>query len=100
MSSVSSFLLWARMLVTMGIWSCFFFGSLPQQYDDGSNHRDDHGVTMLAAKEMFRREYDTLQKREKKETVFRANARQVQGQCNKCRGSRQGTKKHRGNDTG
>lgn len=55
-------------------------GSLPQEYDmmiriiEATN-----GVTLLAAKEMLRREYETLQKRETKETAFKAAPRSRQG---------------------
>uniref|UniRef100_A0AAV1T9V0 Polyprotein n=1 Tax=Peronospora matthiolae TaxID=2874970 RepID=A0AAV1T9V0_9STRA len=50
-------------------------GSLSSEYDDMVRIIDAHSnVTLLDAKEMLRREYDTLQKRDKKETAFKAHA--------------------------
>ncbi|POM64196.1 Retrotransposon Tca5 Polyprotein [Phytophthora palmivora] len=48
-------------------------GSLPQEYDGMVKTIEAHGnVTLLEAKEMLRREFTTLQKREKGETAFQA----------------------------
>ncbi|CAI5708035.1 unnamed protein product [Peronospora farinosa] len=50
-------------------------GSLSSEYDDMVRIIEAHSnVTLLDAKEMLRREYDTLQKRDKKETAFTAHA--------------------------
>ncbi|CAI5722170.1 unnamed protein product [Peronospora effusa] len=50
-------------------------GSLSSEYDDMVRIIEVHSnVTLLDAKEMLRREYDTLQKRDKKETAFKAHA--------------------------
>ncbi|CAI5734061.1 unnamed protein product [Peronospora farinosa] len=50
-------------------------GSLSSEYDDMVRIIEAHSnVTLLDAKEMLRREYDTLQKRDKKETAFKAHA--------------------------
>ena len=50
-------------------------GSLSSEYDDILRIIEAHSnVTLLDAKEMLRREYDTLQKRDKKETAFKAHA--------------------------
>ena len=49
--------------------------SLSSEYDDMVRIIEAHSnVTLLDAKEMLRREYDTLQKRDKKETAFTAHA--------------------------
>jgi hypothetical protein len=47
-------------------------GSLPQEYDAMVRIIEaTTGATLLSAKEMLRREYETLQKREKKEMAFK-----------------------------
>lgn len=57
-------------------------------------------VTLLDAKDMLRREYETRQKREKKETAFMVNAGRGQGQRGKGHGGRLVTKKHGGSRGG
>ncbi|KAE9107495.1 hypothetical protein PF010_g12242 [Phytophthora fragariae] len=55
-------------------------GSLPQDYDGMVKIIEAHGnMTLLEAKEMLRREYETIQKREKHEAAFHASAGDVQG---------------------
>ncbi|POM81574.1 Putative Polyprotein [Phytophthora palmivora] len=50
-------------------------GSLTPEYDAMVRIIEVHNnVTLLDAKEMLRREYDTLQKREQKESAFKASA--------------------------
>ena len=50
-------------------------GSLSSEYDDMVRIIEAHSnVTLLDAKEMLRREYDTLQRRDKKENAFKAHA--------------------------
>ena len=50
-------------------------GSLSSDYADMVRIIEAHSnVTLLDAKEMLRREYDTLKKRDKKETAFKAHA--------------------------
>lgn len=52
-----------------------FLGSLSSEYDYMVRIIKVHSnVTLLEAKEMLRREYDTLQKRGKKETASKAHA--------------------------
>ncbi|KAJ0388884.1 hypothetical protein P43SY_011660 [Pythium insidiosum] len=54
-----------------------------------------NGVTLLSAKEMLRREYETLQRREKKEVGLKAAAATLQagGSSNKNQQGRKGGKK-------
>uniref|UniRef100_A0AAV1V986 CCHC-type domain-containing protein n=1 Tax=Peronospora matthiolae TaxID=2874970 RepID=A0AAV1V986_9STRA len=53
----------------------FLLGSLSSEYDDMVRIIEAHSnVTLRDEKEMLRREYDTLQKRDKKETAYKAHA--------------------------
>jgi len=62
-------------------------GSLPQEYDSMVKIIEAHGnMTLLEAKEMLRREYETIQKREKQEQAFNTYAREGHGRA----GDRQG----------
>ncbi|CEG35399.1 polyprotein [Plasmopara halstedii] len=55
-------------------------GSLPAEYDGMIRIIEAHGsVTLLDAKEMLRREYETVKKREKQEKAFEAVAQDAQG---------------------
>ncbi|CEG45846.1 uncharacterized protein PHALS_02118, partial [Plasmopara halstedii] len=50
-------------------------GSFPSEYDAMVRIIDTQSeTTLLDAKEMLRREFETLQKREQKETAFKAAA--------------------------
>ncbi|KAJ0390269.1 hypothetical protein P43SY_011242 [Pythium insidiosum] len=66
------------------------FDELWRQIIEASN-----GVTLLSAKEMLRREYETLQRREKKEVALKAAAAALQadGSSNKNQQGRKGGKK-------
>ena len=49
-------------------------GNLSSEYDDMVRIIEAHSkVTLLDAKEMLRREYDTLRRRDKKKTAFKAH---------------------------
>ncbi|GMF14751.1 unnamed protein product [Phytophthora fragariaefolia] len=55
-------------------------GSLPQDYDGMVKIIEGHdNMALLEAKEMLRRDYETIQKRQKHKTVFYASAGDVQG---------------------
>ena len=65
--------------------------SLSSDYDDMVRIIEAHSsVTFLDAKEMLRREYDTLQKRDKKETAFKSHDQRKEPR------RFQGNRRHRG----
>lgn len=56
-------------------------GSLSAEYDNMVKIIESKGsVSLLEAKEMLRREYESLQRREKQESAFRAGTSGTKGQ--------------------